>query len=74
MINMVRINTSNGYIISVIQSTRGGGMMMEALVWANNNPSGKTIDIEGVDMSFLDEHGLVELVRKVGELPKVEWV
>ena len=73
---MVRINTSNGYIISVIQSTRGGGMMMEALVWANNNPSGKTIDIKikGVDMSFLDEDGLIKLIKKVKKLPKVEWV
>lgn len=71
---MVRINTMNGYVISVIQSTMGSGMMLEAIVWPNNDSSGKEIPIEGVDLSFMGEDDLIKLILEVKKLPKIEWV
>lgn len=70
VIEMVKINLPNGYIISVIQSTLGAGMMLECAVWHVGDKAGKWIKIPGIDMHFMDENDLIRLIKKVQKFPR----
>ncbi|DAC71802.1 MAG TPA: hypothetical protein DSN98_08535 [Thermoplasmata archaeon] len=67
--NMVRLNLSNGYIISVIQSTLGAGMMIECAVWHYADTTGKYIEIPEIDMHFMTADDLIKLIHIVEKFP-----